>query len=176
MNESIRRIKKIISLRKRNTLKSIGLKYNISKQRVSEILKKGIPIKKELICLICRKSFISYTKKSFCSKHSRYFKKQKIEPWRKQGREFSRGIVRARDNYTCQSCGEKRTLQMSKKQNKKQLDVHHLGGLCGKKSKKYDSVKELKLMITLCHKCHYNHPEHSKNIVKNKVEKKLSTI
>jgi hypothetical protein len=77
------------------------------------------------------------------------------------GRERTREIVRYRDEYTCQTCNEIRTPEMAKEQGKRQLDVHHLNGLCGKMSRKYDKIESLSQMITLCHKCHFNHPEHT---------------
>lgn len=74
-----------------------------------------------------------------------------------QGRDYARELVRTRDNYTCQSCGKKW------KEGQRRFDIHHLDNLCGKLSKKADSVKNLNRLITLCHKCHFNHPEHAMN-------------
>jgi len=85
------------------------------------------------------------------------------------GREFTRISVRIRDNFTCQDCGNKRTLEEVTNHNKKQkglkgriklYDIHHINGLCGKKSKGYDSIKNMSTLVTLCHKCHYNRHEH----------------
>lgn len=93
----------------------------------------------------------------------------------KDGREYVRGKVRKRDKYTCRRCGFRRTPQMVSKFNKdiqglkgriKQLDVHHKNGLCGKMSRGYDSIKTIKLLITLCHKCHYNRHDRSKKFLK----------
>lgn len=80
------------------------------------------------------------------------------------GRERTRYIVRRRDNYSCQNCGEVRLPKEcgKGKKFKKSLDVHHLFGLCGKKSRLYDKTSEINNLITLCHRCHYNHPEHSR--------------
>jgi hypothetical protein len=71
------------------------------------------------------------------------------------GRERTREYVRRRDNYTCQMC--------NKKWNEKfrRFDVHHLNGFCGKKSRSYDKMSEIDGLITLCHRCHFNHPEHT---------------
>ncbi len=45
----------------------------------------------------------------------------------------------------------------------RRFDVHHLNGLCGKKSKGYDSPKDIGGLITYCHKCHLgNHVDKSK--------------
>jgi len=76
-----------------------------------------------------------------------------------KGREFSREIVRKRDNHTCQICGKKW------KRGDIRLDVHHIDCDRGK-TRKYDKVSEMGNMITLCHKCHLNLPEH-----KNKMKK-----
>lgn len=64
------------------------------------------------------------------------------------GRDKTREMVRARDNFTCQKCRKKW------KKGERRFDIHHLKGLCGKKSQKYDRVSETKNLITLCHKCH----------------------
>lgn len=87
------------------------------------------------------------------------------------GREFTRRKVRERDDYTCQDCGFKRTLDEVREKNKhlgtgvvkgkiKSLDVHHINGMCGKNSRGYDSVKAISGLVTLCHSCHYKRPEH----------------
>ena len=93
-----------------------------------------------------------------------YYRKQEVS-----GRGWARGKVRQRDNYICQDCGFRRTNKQVRTHNKnieglkgriKNLDVHHIDGECGKNSIGYDSVKDLSGMIALCHKCHYNRPEH----------------
>ena len=71
-----------------------------------------------------------------------------------QGIDRTREMVRKRDDWTCQDCGKKWV------EGKRRFDCHHLNGLCGKKSKKYDKISEMDEMITLCHKCHFNRPEH----------------
>jgi hypothetical protein len=85
------------------------------------------------------------------------------------GREHTRKQVRERDGHKCRDCGFRRTPQMVANHNEnlptligriKSLDVHHLDGFCGKKSRSYDRVSEIHKLITLCHKCHYNRPEH----------------
>lgn len=85
------------------------------------------------------------------------------------GRSRAREMVRLRDKHTCQDCGFKlKTVDvlmhnMKKKTLKgklKSLDVHHINGMCGKNSLGYDSPKDISGMITLCHKCHFNRPEH----------------
>ena len=73
-----------------------------------------------------------------------------------QGRDYVRDLVRKRDNHTCQDCKKKWV------HGKKKFDVHHLNGFCGKKSRGYDSSKDTRYLVTLCHRCHFNHPEHSR--------------
>lgn len=86
-----------------------------------------------------------------------------------KGRERTRELVRIRDNHTCLDCGKKiltkdiikHNLKIKTLKTKlKALDVHHINGQCGKNSTGYDSTKNLSGMITLCHKCHFNRPEH----------------
>ncbi|CAN0387275.1 unnamed protein product, partial [Phaeothamnion confervicola] len=48
----------------------------------------------------------------------------------------------------------------------KRLDVHHLEGLCGKLSHKYDRPEMAHTLITVCHKCHYNLHDHAQNGIK----------
>lgn len=78
-----------------------------------------------------------------------------------KGREFSRSLVRLRDNWTCQDCGKRRTPAMAKRFKKRLFDVHHINGMCGKKSRSYDRVSDIAGMVTLCHRCHFNRPEHT---------------
>lgn len=78
-----------------------------------------------------------------------------IEPGSVSGIQYTREIVRIRDKRTCQDCKKKWV------PGTKRFDVHHLNGLCGKRSTTYESVKDLTGLITLCHKCHYNRPEHT---------------
>lgn len=74
--------------------------------------------------------------------------KQKIE-----GRDYVREIVRKRDNYTCQDCGEKKD-RSDQRPGWRAHHVHHLNGLCGKRSRSYDRVADIDGLVTLCHKCH----------------------
>jgi 5-methylcytosine-specific restriction endonuclease McrA len=69
--------------------------------------------------------------------------------WRLKGRDYVRGLVRQRDNHQCQNC--KRFWEEGK-----HFDVHHLNGLCGKKSRGYDRKADMDGLITLCHSCHIN--------------------
>lgn len=80
------------------------------------------------------------------------------------GRDRARMMARIRDKFTCQDCGSMRTPKKAKREKKKLFDIHHLNGLCGEphRPKRYDSVKDLRLLITLCRKCHFNRPDHSR--------------
>lgn len=87
-----------------------------------------------------------------------------------KGRERVRSLVRARDEYTCQDCGFRRTAEEVQKFNSKMkgnkgkiksLDVHHMEGMCGKNSRGYDKVEDMPILITLCHQCHYHRHDHS---------------
>ena len=79
------------------------------------------------------------------------------------GRDAVREAVRKRDNYTCQACGKIWV------PGQRRFDVHHLDGICGKKSRGYDKVKDdSSKLVCVCHKCHYHLNSFSK---KGKVEK-----
>jgi hypothetical protein len=71
------------------------------------------------------------------------------------GRDYAREVVRVRDSYTCQACGK------LWREGMRRFDVHHLNGLCGKRSTSYDKIIDIDGLITLCHRCHFNHPQHS---------------
>jgi hypothetical protein len=74
-----------------------------------------------------------------------------MRDWRQTGRERTRMAVRARDGFRCQGCRRKW------KEGERHFDVHHLNGLCGKKSRGYDKLKDMASLTTLCHRCHYAH-------------------
>jgi DNA-binding XRE family transcriptional regulator len=127
--------------KERYSQKFIANKYKITRQAISLIELGKKPQKPKHLCLDneCVKSHAL------------------------SGRDRSRMQVRSRDKFTCQDCGLVRTPSMAKKEKKRLFDVHHLNGLCGKQSRGYDKVSEIDGLITLCHKCHFNHPEHSRN-------------
>jgi len=89
---------------------------------------------------------------------------------RRSGREYTRMRVRARDNFTCQDCGDIRTPEQARKTRKRLFDVHHLNGICGKKSRGYDKESDMPNLITLCHKCHFNRPDHAKVKKERKID------
>ncbi len=138
------RYKKIITLKKRDfSLKEIGLLFSLSGERIRQIINK----KPHLVsCIVCQK-VLTYNRKKYCVKHI---------PFQYAGRDRTRNLVRIRDKFTCQECGLVRTPKMCKISSKRNLDIHHLNGMCGKKSKGYDKVSEMNGLITLCHKCHFN--------------------
>ena len=73
-----------------------------------------------------------------------------------QGRDKNREKARIRDKHICRDCGNKW------EKGKRRLDCHHINGLCGKKSRRYD--KNINDLITLCHKCHYNRHDRSEKL------------
>lgn len=99
-------------------------------------------IKRKIICSNCGHKFFGYNI-TICKK---CIDLQNIPPL--TGVDRTREIVRIRDKHTCQKCKKKWKI------GQRRFDVHHLYGECGKKSKKYDKVSEIKNLITLCHKCH----------------------
>lgn len=132
----------VLELRKKGvTLKEIARRYGITYQAIEYIIKKGVPIQRT------RKQKI---KKTIDPEREKLMEKLYLF----EGRDRNREMVRIRDNYTCQDCSKKWI------EGTRRFDVHHLNGLCGKKSRGYDSVSSLETMITLCHKCHFNRPEH----------------
>ncbi len=131
----------------------------------------GFPIRKILKeCLVCNTEFEGSKLEKFCSLCSPS-KRFSGKSWHTEGRELVRFKVRARDKFTCQSCGLVRLPEEVDAYNKKygkgkmkSLDVHHLHGMCGKLTKAYENSNEMEKMITLCHKCHYNHHQFSRNL------------
>lgn len=64
------------------------------------------------------------------------------------GRDYVRELVRQRDGRRCQCCGKKWQV------GERRFDVHHLNGMCGKKTYSYDRVEDIDGLITFCHRCH----------------------
>lgn len=79
-----------------------------------------------------------------------------------EGRDRARMLVRIRDEFTCQRCGDIRTPLDAKEKKLRMFDVHHVGGGCGKgRDNKYDGVDDLWKMTTLCHRCHFLREDHT---------------
>ena len=172
--ELVKRNKQILKLRaNRFKLKEIGEKFGITKERVRQI----ILVKGKVSPLL----------------HPIHLHLQKYltSVGKVTGREVAREMVRLRDKHTCQDCEKVLTTKKVCKYNKtlktqkgkiKSLDVHHTKGQCGKNSLGYDSPKDISGMVTLCHKCHYNRPEHRakskefSEVMKNAFLKRKSTI
>lgn len=146
--EQMERYKNFIRLRKEGaTFGGIAEMYGITRQAVQSRVKKGLPKKPTFeVNPLLAKYNLSHL----------------------EGRDRIRALVRIRDNFTCQGCGEKRLPKNIGKDSlfERNLDVHHLGGMCGKNSRGYDAIKDIGKLITLCHKCHFNHAEHSQRINK----------
>lgn len=146
--DSIKRYYKVLKLRERGaTLQEIGKMFGVSRQRIEQVIKKGEPTIAEYFGGILGQAGYGHL----------------------EGRDRARMLVRIRDDFTCQDCGFRRTPEEVKKCNEakaglkgkiKMLDVHHTHGMCGKNSKGYDPTSDISRMITLCHKCHFNRPEH----------------
>lgn len=88
-----------------------------------------------------------------------------------KGRERTRMMVRIRDGFSCKNCKSTRTIREVNEHNEKLpslkgriklYDVHHIDGNCGKNSTGYDSTGVTDTMVTLCHKCHFQHHKFSK--------------
>lgn len=162
------RKEKMIKMRNNGeTLKVIGDHFKVSRERVRQIIS-GIGgstqrLKKALQCPACGIRFIVWEgerdQRKNCDFCTAYLKDN-------QGREYVRALVRLRDDFTCQECGLKMTPKQAKEKNKRLFDIHHLGSLCGKKSRSYDRVKDMKNLITLCHRCHFNRPDHTGSKIK----------
>lgn len=151
------RTEKILQLRKNGlSLKKIGDLVGLSCERVRQIILNPKPKIKEFKCIFCKKIFSATDGngvRRFCGECSKKYSCK--------GREFTRTLVRIRDNFTCQDCGAVRTPETAKKEGIRLFDVHHLNGLCGKRSRSYDKISEIDGLITLCHRCHFNRPEHN---------------
>ena len=143
-----------------NTFRQIGDAVNLSHEHCRFIFNNK-PIKKKKYVKKTKKKRIAKSKppkKIINGKHPYtsfvgYFIDE--PSWRMQGRERVRFLVRLRDNMTCRSCSK------VWEKGERHFDVHHLNGVCGQKSTKYDRLDEMDGLITLCHKCHFNHPEHT---------------
>jgi len=141
----------IIELRKNNlTYREIGEKFGISRQRVYQIIT-GYKSPENRPISIFNKKVIEFSEIN----NSFNFLQKGIAKSINGGRDRHREIIRIRDNHTCQICGKVWI-------GGRKFDVHHLD--CDKrKTKQCDNLEtEKDNLITLCHKCHLNLPEHKK--------------
>lgn len=148
--QQVKRWKQFVLLREKGlSWRQIGNKYNITRGAVQQRVKKGIPL--------------ASTPRNEKWKNLGLLSKEI------KGRRRTRLSVLIRDNFTCVDCGDVRTYEEVLSHNTKIIglkgkmklhDVHHINGLCGKKSIGYDSIKDLSGLITLCHKCHFNRHDH----------------
>lgn len=112
-------------------------------------------------CFACKKDFRAMRKlqqrhgQKFCSKCRTHLFGN---PTLTGGRDRTREIRRMWDNHTCQEC------RIVWKMGQRRFDVHHLKGLCGKKSHGYDSYAALNDLMTLCHRCHMSKHVDSKKM------------
>ena len=76
-----------------------------------------------------------------------------------EGRDFLKEKVRIRDNHTCQNCGKIWV------PGTRRLDTHHTNFIPSvTEAREYKNNKNMDDMITLCHKCQMNLPEHRKEM------------
>lgn len=99
-------------------------------------------------CQLCKR-LRSKNNPRYCSAHSKHLKQF-------QGRDRNREIVRILFKHTCQNqdCGKKWN------GTDRRFHVHHLNGLCGKKSREYDGIEHIEKLTLLCPRCHSH--EHGK--------------
>jgi len=78
-----------------------------------------------------------------------------------EGKDFLKEKARIRDHYTCQKCGKVWV------PGTRRFDVHHKNFIPSQTvAMKYSKNKDLDRLITLCHRCHMNLPEHKLAIAK----------
>ncbi len=129
-------------------------------------------------CFICRTDYIYQVQRnSFRQRGERGYvgaRKTLCEPCAAhllpfEGRERTREARRMYDKHTCRGCGKEWNPTM------RRFDIHHTDDMCGKKSKGYDSMDDFDILITLCHKCHFNRHDFSSK-KENMGRKKSATI
>lgn len=163
IDRAIKQWEQITLYRERGvTFRAVAKKLKLPMNRVCGVVAMGKP--KHSLCDACKKPRNDTRYHRFCVDCSKVLKGTG------NGRELTRMMARIRDNFTCQDCGAVRTPREVFKNNAKKktlkgriklFDVHHTNGDCGKKSRGYDSVEDLSILVTLCHKCHFNRPEHA---------------
>ena len=150
IKQSIKRYNAFLKLRKAGKkLSEIAELYGVTTQFVSIRLKRGVPQKPV------------HEKNPFWDGKP---------AWIRAGRDRIREQTRARDKYKCQKCRKKW------EEGNRRFDVHHLNGLCGKKSRGYDRTEDMSGLTTLCHKCHLNLHIVRKKMGKKKLGRKKGLI
>jgi hypothetical protein len=154
-------IKKIYSLRRVGyTLREIGVEIGVTSERVRQVLVQyydgSIPVHKPKPKHVVVKVYHAPTKLEEQRGSLDYIDRKLVRHL--QGRDRNRELVRIRDGHACQACGKKWEV------SKRRFDVHHLEGMCGKKSLGYDRLEDVGILITLCHECHFNHHQFSQNL------------
>ena len=148
--DKIRKQNKIKDLYKNGfTQNEIASIYGVTRQRIQQLLSKPIRKPEGRLCKKCGDEFLD---ENFITKYCVKCKKAMDSL---SGRDRTRQLVRDRDHNQCQVCKKKW------RKGGRRFDVHHLGGDCGKFSRSYDKVGNISALITLCHKCHFNHPSHT---------------
>lgn len=135
---------KIIEMRlEGKTLQEIGVFFNLTRERIRQILL-PVKIKEKKYCAFCG-DILDKTRK-FCQKCN--------DLYLLSGRDSVREKIRIRDNHTCQKCGKKWA------KGERRFDVHHKDCI-KEKTQQYDNYEiEKDNMVTFCHHCHLNLPEH----------------
>jgi len=142
------------------TYQKIADKFNISRQRVHQILT-GYSSPSNLTKYIESqiRSYLAQKKINSLLKEKLKIKVNSINITKITGlnscsRDRYRELIRIRDSHTCQICGN------IWKKRQRRFDIHHLDE-DNTKTKQSDNLgKEADNMITLCHKCHLNLPGH----------------
>lgn len=114
--------------------------------------------------VVVRNGWKSGLKRAFCDSCSGVFRGL-------SGRDYAREVIRIKFKHTCQTkeCGR------VWKEGERRFDVHHLKGMCGKKSRGNDTVRDRKDLFTiLCHGCHMQ--KHSITRQWHKNQNKLASV
>ena len=86
----------------------------------------------------------------YCSKHREHLNNF-------TGRDYSREIFRLKKGNKCEICGKIWKVGM------RRFDLHHLEE-CGKLSRAYDRLENIMKYMLACHKCHFGHHLHPRQL------------